>query len=84
MNNPISKNHKHLLEHTLGGPDPKKWFRNHFVASDGHTDLPALRELEDLGLMKEVPAPTFCPDSIVFVVTDEGKEELKKKPSNKL
>lgn len=66
------------MEHTLGGPDPSKWFRNYFVASDGHTDLPALRELEDLGLMKEVPAPAFCPDSIVFVVTEAGKEELRK------
>lgn len=74
----ISQNHRHLLEHTLGGPDPTKWFRNHFLATDDHTDLPALIELESLGLMREVSAPSFCPDCMVFVVTEKGKECLKK------
>lgn len=79
MNDPISKNHRHLMEHSLGGPDPSKWFRNYFVAGDGHTDLPALREMESRGLMKEVPTPSFCSeDDILFMVTEKGKEELKK------
>lgn len=66
-----------LMEHTLGGKDPKKWHRNHFMASPGHTDLPDLRELEKAGLMKQTKAPAFCDaDSLLFIVTDAGKKFL--------
>jgi hypothetical protein len=66
------------MEHTLGGPDPEKWFRNHFVASDGHTDLPDMRKLEKQGMMKEVRAPSFCSrGTLVFIVTEKGKDFLR-------
>lgn len=66
-----------LLEHTLGGKDPEKWYRNYFVASPGHTDLKDLRALESMGLMKTMKTPTFLDDdSIVFMVTESGKDLL--------
>jgi hypothetical protein len=72
-----TKYQRSLLEHSLGGKDPKKWYRNHFVASPGHTDLTDLRELEKAGLMKQIEAPAFCDaDSMLFVVTDDGKKFL--------
>jgi hypothetical protein len=74
-----------LMEHTLGGKDPGKWFRNHFVESPGHTDLPDIRELEKLGLMKEIPAPSFCDDeTIQFVVTGAGKDFLRHEINDQL
>ena len=74
----ITDGQKKLMRHTLGGADPEKWFRNHFVAGDGHVDLPDLRELQRLGMMKQTKAPSFCDsDTFVFVVTDKGKEFLK-------
>lgn len=80
MNNHLTKNQLHLLEHSLGGSDPMKWYRNHFVACKGHTDLPDLRVLEKLGLMKESPyCPVFSPDYIGFQVTDAGKTVLKQR-----
>jgi hypothetical protein len=75
----ITNYQRSLMEHTLGGPDPKKWFRNHFVANDGHTDLPDIRELEKQGMMREVKAPSFCSSgTLVFIVTETGKDFLKK------
>jgi hypothetical protein len=66
-----------LMEHSLGSKDPKKWHRNHFMASLGHTDLPDLRILVELGMMVEIPAPSFCDsESILFRVTDAGKQFL--------
>jgi hypothetical protein len=75
----ITKIEKSLLEHTLGGKDPQKWYRNHFCASPGHPDLPHLKKLEENGMMKELPAPSFCDkDTILFVVTEKGKDFLSK------
>jgi hypothetical protein len=74
----ITDYQRSLMEHTLGGPDPEKWFRNHFVASDGHTDLPDMRKLEKQGMMKEVRAPSFCSrGTLVFIVTEKGKDFLR-------
>ena len=73
----ITKKHRWLMEHSLGGKDPAKWYRNYFVASSGHKDLPNLIELEKHGMMKRVQAPSFCSkNTIVFVVTDAGKTFL--------
>lgn len=73
----ITKNQLSLIAHSLGGTDSTKWFRNHFVASPSHTDLPDLIELKKLGLMKEMKAPSFCDhDSMLFLVTEDGKRAL--------
>ena len=73
---PLTKNQIHLLEHSLGGKDPKKWYRNYFMASPGHSDLPDLEKLESEGFMKRHNRPiAFCDDeSILFRVTEAGKK----------
>lgn len=64
-----------LLHHTLGlRVDQRNPHRNHFVASEGHHDLPDLEALVASGLMGRSPTPKFCDASdIVFHVTDAGK-----------
>jgi hypothetical protein len=63
-----------LLHHTLGlRPERRSSHRNHFVAGEGHHDMPDLQVLVGLGLMGYSPTPKFCnPSDIVFHVTDEG------------
>lgn len=66
-----------LMEHSLGGQDPKKWHRNHFMASPGHQDLADLLELKEQGMMTQLKTPSFCdPDSMLFAVTNAGKQFL--------
>jgi hypothetical protein len=64
-----------LLHHTLGlSVDRREPYRNHFVADEGHHDMPNLQALLALGLMALSPTPKFCNASdIVFHVTDAGK-----------
>lgn len=64
-----------LLHHTLGvTPERRQPYRNHFVAGDGHHDMPDLVELEAAGMMVRRAAPAFCdPDDIVFLVTEAGR-----------
>lgn len=64
-----------VLHHTLGlRPDHREPYRNHFVAGDGHHDMPALDELEKAGLMERRSTPAFCDASdIVFVATEPGR-----------
>jgi len=73
----LTENQRHLMEHALGGADPEKWYRNHFVAHNGHPDLQALIELESMGLMINAPLPLFVLDRILFMVTNKGKAVLK-------
>jgi hypothetical protein len=71
----ISDHQLHLLHHTLGvRPDMRNPYRNHFVASEGHHDMPDLKVLEAFGLMARSPTPKFCDaDAIVFHVTEAGR-----------
>lgn len=63
-----------LLRHTLGLNRSHEAYRNHFVASDGHSDMPNLLFLEQHGLMARAKTPGFLdPDTIVFVATEAGK-----------
>lgn len=64
-----------LLHHTLGlSPESRTPYRNHFVAGEGHHDLPDLQALVGLGLMARSPTPAFCNvDDMVFHVTDAGQ-----------
>ncbi|WP_250538765.1 MULTISPECIES: hypothetical protein [unclassified Caballeronia] len=65
-----------LLQHTLGlRVDRRESFRNHFVAGDGHTDMPHLEALERAGLMERRRSPRFLADGdIVFAATDAGHQ----------
>lgn len=64
-----------LLHHALGvRPDHRTPFRNHFVAGEGHHDMPDLVKLVDAGYMVSRPAPAFCaPGDMVFHVTEAGE-----------
>lgn len=65
-----------VLHHTLGISDPRQSapYRNHFVASGGHHDLPAIIRLCDAGLMTEGSGPSFIGDEQrVFYATEIGK-----------
>lgn len=64
-----------LLQHSLGLSESHRTpYRNHFVAGEGHHDMPDLLALEEAGLMRRVRSPGFLPaDDIVFCVTDPGK-----------
>lgn len=64
-----------LLHHALGvRPDRRDPFRNHFVAGDGHHDMPDLLKLTEDGYMVTGAAPAFCGyGDVVFYVTDKGR-----------
>lgn len=64
-----------LLHHTLGlRVDKREPYRNYFVASPGHHDMPDLEVLERLGLMGRGRTPGFCdPGDIVFCTTNAGR-----------
>lgn len=66
----------HLLHHTLGvTPERRTPYRNHFVAGDGHHDMPDLLALEAAGLMKRSSTPKFCEQGdIVFTCTPAGQD----------
>ena len=66
-----------LLHHTLGISDPyqpeREPYRNYFVASDGHSDMPGLNRLVAAGMMKSREHPLCGKGSLVFYATDIGK-----------
>lgn len=72
----ITNTAMNVLRHTLGLTRGRREpFRNHFVAGDGHHDIPALEELERYGLMKRCRTPGFCSqDEVVFAATAIGKD----------
>lgn len=78
MNNHLSKNQIRLLEHTLGGEVSSKWYRNNFVAYDGHTDMADLIELEKKGFMKRIgqSSTSYGTAHHLFAVTEDGKKFL--------
>ena len=64
-----------ILHHTLGitRPGVAKPYRNHFVAGEGHADMPEIERLVEAGLMKQAPAPAFAGQGgKLFVVTEKG------------
>jgi hypothetical protein len=67
-----------ILAHALGGENPSKWYRNHFVANSMHHDWDVLCQLEREGLMARFRTPAFCSlDNVCFYVTEQGKEALR-------
>lgn len=63
----------HILKHALGLNRRQTPYRNHFVASEGHTDMPDIKILVGLGLMTEATTDFLDFSSQCFHVTDEGK-----------
>jgi hypothetical protein len=72
-----SDNKLHIVLHALGldRDDIVEPYRNHFVAGDGHSDMPEILELVAMGMMEEFPTPK-CFDSKdrLFSVTKTGRE----------
>ena len=70
----LSQQAQHVLLHTLGLNYGDNDYRNRFIASDGHADMPHLAELVEAGLMAERTAPAFCSgDDRLFMATDRGR-----------
>lgn len=46
----LTEAERHVLVHTLTGGTGRV-YRNHFVADDGHSDMPTLQSLTSKGLM---------------------------------
>lgn len=64
-----------ILHHTLGitDPDVSEPYRNHFVAGEGHNDMPAIERLVSAGLMQMVASPSFAAQGdLLFIVTEKG------------
>jgi len=74
---PLTEKHLKILEHSLGGSNSIKWYRNYFVATEGHYDLPLIRDLEKVGYIKRIETVSHCDnDEMLFVVTLRGKKAL--------
>jgi len=56
---------------------PDEFYRNRFVAGEGHTDMPILRSLEEKGYMKQ--GNNNISDSLFFFVTEVGEFKFRKK-----
>jgi hypothetical protein len=76
----ITEKQKELLQHMLGADSrymKKQWgFRNHFCASEGHSDIKDLREMEKKGLVKSGERI----GSIFFWATEKGALAIGFKP----
>lgn len=63
-----------LLWHTLGlRVDRREPHRNHFAASDWHSDYADLRALEAAGLMTSQPLAVQWGGGVCFYATDDGR-----------
>lgn len=71
----ISDGANHVLNHMLGLTGSSRVsYRNHFVAGEGHHDMPQLEELEHAGFVKRGVTPRFCDQGdIVFYATHAGQ-----------
>ena len=64
-----------IMAHMLGDRNPKKWYRNMFIADERHDDFKDLKELERNGLIKRTRTPSFIDfETINFAVTEAGKD----------
>ena len=71
----LTERHKEVLRHTLGlKKDGDDAWRNYFVASEGHTDMPVLNELlaADYMLVRDNPGGS----GYLFRATDKGREAV--------
>ena len=71
----LTERHKEVLRHTLGlTNDGDDAWRNYFVASEGHTDMPVLNELLVAGHMVVRDNPGGS--GYLFRATDMGREAV--------
>jgi len=57
---------------------PKEFYRNHFAASEGHSDYPALLSLSEKGYMQRSSTiNTAYADSMFFYVTEAGQQAFR-------
>ena len=71
----LTERHKEVLRHTLGlNKDGDDAWRNHFVASEGHADMPTLNELlaADYMAVRDNPGGS----GYLFRATDKGREAV--------
>ena len=71
----MTERHKQVLRHTLGlKKDGDEAWRNHFVASEGHTDMPVLNDLlvADYMAVRDNPGGS----GYLFRATDKGREAV--------
>ena len=65
----------HIMRHALGLERSATSYRNHFVAGEGHADMPDILALVDAGFMAEATRPPILDESdCVFYVTPAGRE----------
>ena len=72
----LTKNQIDILKHTVGFDSGTPFYRNHFVAGEGHYDMPDIKILVEADMMIERKAPSWMNDDPVFLVTEKGKELL--------
>ena len=71
----LNERHKEVLRHTLGlKKDGDDAWRNYFVASEGHADMPVLNELlaADYMAVRDNPGGS----GYLFRATDKGREAV--------
>ena len=63
-----------VIRHSLGLDYQKEPFRNHFVAGEGHSEMPILESLISKGAMVKRPDPfDEVNGNFIFHVTEDGK-----------
>ena len=71
----LTERHKEVLRHTLGlKKDGDDAWRNRFVASEGHADMPTLNELLAADYMAVRDNPSGS--GYLFRATDKGREAV--------
>lgn len=72
----LTETQMHILRHTAGLNRSQAPYRNHFYASEGHSDWEDLKALEGLGLMRcHAPTGTALPYHL-FSITESGWKQL--------
>lgn len=69
----LTNNQIQILKHTIGINRKPIPYRNHFVASEGHSDMPNIKILVELGFMAEATPEFLDSKSQCFYATDEGR-----------
>lgn len=70
----MTKAQREVMEHTLGLNRCAEPYRNYFFCSEGHDDLPTIRELEAAGWMERFNNPHS--KDMGFRVTATGRAAL--------
>lgn len=73
--NGLKETDLHVLWHTLGVSAERQIpYRNHFMAGEGHHDMPSLDRLCAAGFLRKTAPPNFTREGdMLFVATIEGR-----------